>query len=145
MLEKNDFDSQNLLAPEYRNSAASGISFLDRNRFSMQQSYSLSFASGGAGSTSSGLYLNTLSYRLANPLMLSVDLGFYTPISSTIPGTRQNTLMSQGAGSSFVVPRMGLEYRPNENFSMDLEFVNERDAYKAYGSPYAQPYWNRLP
>ena len=145
MLEKNDFNSDNLLASEHRNTDASGFSFLDRNRFSMQQSYSLSYASGGAGSMSSGLYLNTLNYKLSNPLTLSVDLGFYTPISSTIPGARQNTLMSQGTGSSFVLPRVGLEYRPNDRFVMNLDLVNMQDAYKAYGSPYAQPFWNRLP
>lgn len=145
VLDKADFNYENLLAPEHR-STVSSFSFLDRNRFSMQQSYSLSFMSGGAGSMSSGLYLNTLNYRLSNPLTFSVDLGFYTPISSTIPGMRQNTLMSQGgAGSSFVLPRMGLEYRPSENFSMNLELYNGPDAYKAFGSPYSQPFWNRLP
>ncbi len=145
VMEKEDFNSENLLAPEHRAASSPGFSFLQKNRFSMQQSYSLSFASGGAGSMSSGLYLNTLNYRLSNPLTFSVDLGFYTPISSTIPGMRQNTLMSQGTGSSFVLPRMGLEYRPSDNFSMNLELYNGPDAWKAYGSPYSQPFWNRLP
>jgi len=138
LTEKEDFNSKSL----YGNSS-SGFSFLQPNRFSMHQSYSVSFMSSGAGSASSGLYLNTLSYRLANPLTLSADLGFYTPISSTFPGSRQNTLISQGGGSSVVLPRVGLEYRPNENFSMNLEIFNGPDAWKAYG--FSQPFWNRFP
>jgi len=144
LTSKADFDSKSLLAPKYRNSG-SGFSFLQPNRFSMQQSYSMSFSSSSAGSVSSGLYLNTLSYRLSNPLTLSADLGFYTPISSTISGMKQNTLMSQGTGSSVILPRFGLEYQPSENFSMNLEFFNARDAWKAYGSSFSQPFRNRLP
>ncbi len=140
LTEKEDFNSKSL----YGNSSPS-FSLRNSHRFSMQQSYSLSFMSSGAGSASSGLYLNTLSYRLANPLTLSADLGFYTPISSTLPGMRQNSLMSQGAGSSLVLPRVGLEYRPTENFSMNVELFNGPDAWKAYGSSFSQPFWNRFP
>ena len=140
LTDREDFNSKSL----YGNSSSS-FSFLQPKRFSMQQSYSVSFMSSGAGSASSGLYLNTLSYRLSNPLTLSADLGFYTPISSTLPGMRQNTLMSQGGGSSLVLPRVGLEYRPSENFSMNLELLNGPDAWKAYGSSFSQPFWNRFP
>lgn len=144
LVEKEDFNSSNLLAPEYRPTSG-GISFLQPNRFSMRQSYSMSFSSSSAGSLSSGLYLNTLSYRLSNPLTLSADLGFYTPISSTLPGMKQNTLMSQGTGSSVILPRLGLEYQPSENFSVNLEFYNGQDAWKAYGSPFPQFFQNRFP
>ena len=140
LTEKEDFNSKSL----YGNSS-SGISLGQPKRFSMQQSYSVSFMSGGAGSASSGLYLNTLSYRLSAPLTLSADLGFYTPISSTIPGMRQNTLMVQGGGSSLVFPRVGLEYRPSENFSVNLQLFNGPDARKAYGSSFSKPFWNWFP
>ena len=53
--------------------------------------------------------------------------------------------MAQGTGSSVILPRVGLEYRPNENFSMNLELLNGPDAWKAYGSSFSQPFWNRLP
>ncbi len=136
LTDKDDFNSKSLMTPEYRNASP---------EFSMHQSYSLSFTSGNRGSFSSGLYLNTLSYRLSAPLTLSADVGFYTPIYSTFPGPRQYGPASPANGSSLIFPRLGLEYHPSENFSMDLDLVNERDAWKAYGSPFAQPFWNRLP
>ncbi len=134
-----DFDSKNLLAPEYR-TATSGLSLVNPGRFSMHQSYSLSFASGGGGSASSGLYLNTLSYRLADPLVFSMDLGFFTPIYSTVQGATGKT---PGLGTSLVLPRMGLEYRPSENFTLSLDLVNAADAFKAYGGPAFQPFRSR--
>ncbi len=143
VINNQDFNSQNLLAPEYRSNAPS-FSFLTPDRFSMHQSYSLSYASGSAGSLSSGVYLNTLTYRLAAPLTLSMDMGFYTPIYSTVPGMN-NTLMSQGAGSSLIFPRVGLQYKPNDHFSLNLDFVKTQDAWKAYGAPYAEPFWSRFP
>jgi hypothetical protein len=143
VLGNGDFDSQSLMAPQ---KSASSLSFLNPGRFSMNQSYSLSFAAGGAGSTSSGVYLNTLSYKLANPLTLSMDMGFYTPIHSNIPGMRQNSLSSPGAGTSLILPRMGLEYKPNDRFSLNLEIFNGQDAWKAYGgSPFSQSLWSRAP
>ena len=71
------------MAPEDQSQSVSGFSLLNPNRFSMHQSYSMIFASGSAGSTSAGLYLNTLSYKLADPLTLSADVGFYTPLYGT--------------------------------------------------------------
>jgi hypothetical protein len=136
--QKQDFDSRSLLGSGSR-MASAGFSFLNPNRFSMHQSYSLSYASGSSGSMSSGLYLNTLSYRLSEPLTLSADLGLYTPISSTVPGMRQNSMM--GTGSSVILPRLGLEYRPTENLSMNLELFNGPDAWKAYGSPFGPSFW----
>ena len=138
-----DFDSHSLFAQP---TSSSSVSFLNPSRFSMHQSYSLSFASGGAGSTSSGVYLNTLSYKLASPLTLSMDMGFYTPIHSSIPGMRQNALSSPGAGTSMILPRMGLEYKPSDNFSLNLEIFNGQDAWKAYGgSPFSSSPWSRAP
>ena len=139
-----DFDSHSLFAGR---TSSNSVSFLNPNRFSMHQSYSLSFASGGTGSASSGVYLNTLSYKLASPLTLSMDMGFYTPIHSTIPGTRQNSLSSPGAGTSMILPRLGLEYKPSDNFSLNLEIFNGQDAWKAYGgSPFSSSsIWSRNP
>jgi hypothetical protein len=140
-----DCNSQSLLAPEHRSGTA-GFSLLHPGRFSMRQSYSVAFSSSSLGSLSSGVYLNTLSYQLADPLTLSVDLGFYSPFYSTIPGLRDQSIMARGgAGTSFILPHVGLEYKPSDNFSMNLGFVNGPDAWKAYGGPFHQPFWSRSP
>lgn len=109
----------------------------------MRQSYAVNFASGSFGSTSAGLYLNTLSYKLANPLTLSADVGFHTPLYSS-GGFSGGGFQDPRLGSSLVLPHVGLEYRPTKNTSFSLHLFNGRDAAKAYGSldPYLSP-WAR--
>jgi hypothetical protein len=130
-LAEPDFDPSRMLrlgADDYSSGSSSSFSVTNPARFSMQQSYSLSAMSGPHGSLSSGLYLNTLSYQFTPLLVAFVDVGFYTPLHSSIPG------LEQGAGmGSLVLPRVGLEYRPTERLSLNLELVNGPDAWKAYG------------
>jgi hypothetical protein len=133
LTEKSDFDRSELMSNTYRGSSVSGLSFVHPNRFSMQQSYSMSFSSGSLGSQSSGLYLNTLAYKLAEPLTLSADLGFYTPFYSSLPGMQSSGMRGAAEGSSMVFPRVGLEYKPSKNLSMSLQLFNGPDAAKAYG------------
>lgn len=142
LTEPGEFDRGNLMAPEWREGASvSGFSLLNPNRFSMRQSYSVGFASGSFGSSSAGLYLNTLSYRLADPLTLSADVGFHTPLYSSGafsggPAGFQDPRLN----SSLVLPRIGLEYKPSENTSMSIQLFNGRDAHKAYGSQLGDPF-----
>ncbi|MDQ3002919.1 MAG: hypothetical protein M3Y08_16865 [Fibrobacterota bacterium] len=130
------------MAPDYQPAnSVSGFSFMNPNRFSMQQSYSVNFASGTYGSNSAGLYLNTLSYKLADPLTLSADVGFHTPLYSTGAFSRRAGPQNAGfqdprLGSSLILPHVGLEYKPSKNTSFSLHLFNGQDAYKAYGSPY---------
>lgn len=133
LTEKQEFDRSDLMTDRLSGgSSVSGLSFMNPGRFSMHQSYSMSFASGSYGSTSAGLYLNTLSYKLAEPLTLSADLGFYTPLYSSMPGMK-TSFRDAGTGSSLVFPRVGLEYKPSKNMSMSLQLFNGQDAAKAYG------------
>jgi hypothetical protein len=117
---------------------ATGTSFslAEPSRFSMTQSYSLTAMSGPHGSASSGLYLNTLSYQVTPLMSAFVDVGFHTPLHSSMPGMES----AEGLGS-VVLPRMGLEYRPSDRLSFNFELVNGADAWKAWGgSPYS-PYY----
>jgi hypothetical protein len=125
-----DFEMRDMLRPGPGQTRATTSFTVDQpSRFSMQQSYSLSAMSGPGGSMSSGLYLNTLSYQLSAPLTFSVDVGFHTPIHSTVAGLDAEA----GGAGSIVLPRMGLEYRPSDRLTMNLELVNLPDAWKAYG------------
>ena len=144
--EPQEFNRGSMLAPEYQpQNSVSGFSFLNPNRFSMHQSYSMNFASGSLGSTSAGLYLNTLSYKLADPLTLSADVGFYTPLYNSGGAFSRSGLQDPRASSSLVFPHVGLEYKPTDNTTFSLHLFNGRDAYKAYGSqlgPFESP-WAR--
>jgi len=143
LTQSGDFNRGSLMAPEWREGGSvSGFSLLNPNRFSMHQSYSVNFASGSYGTASAGLYLNTLSYRLADPLTLSADVGFYTPLyASPSMGFSKGGFQDPRLGSSLVFPHVGLEYKPTENSSISLHLFNGRDAYKAYGGdPFLSPF-----
>ncbi len=146
LTEPQEFNRGSMLAPEYQpQNSVSGFSFLNPNRFSMHQSYSMNFASGSVGSASSGLYLNTLSYKLADPLTLSADVGFYTPLYNSSGAFSHSGFQDPRANSSLIFPRVGLEYKPTDNTTFSLHLFNGQDAYKAYGSqldPFVSP-WAR--
>ena len=98
---------------------------------------------GNPGAFDAGLYLNTFSYKLADPLTLIADVGFYTPFYSSLPGMRSSSLRDSQQGSGVVFPHVGLEYRPSKNTSLSLHVFNGPDAAKAYGydgflSPWAR-------
>ncbi len=132
-----EFDRMDLVAPNLRSSGTTtSFSFLSPNRFSMSQSYSVGFSSSSYGSSSAGLYLNTLNYQLSEPLTLSADVGFFSPLYSSSPGSfNSRGLQDPTKGSSFVFPRIGLEYKPTKNLSFSLQLLNGQDANKAYGTP----------
>ncbi|MEO7423629.1 MAG: hypothetical protein ABI036_00485 [Fibrobacteria bacterium] len=144
--EPQEFDRGTLMAPEYQSQGSvSGFSFLNPNRFSMHQSYSMNFSSGSFGSTSAGLYLNTLNYKLADPLTLSADVGFYTPLYNSAGAFSRSGMQDPRSSSSLVFPHVGLEYKPTDNTTFSLHLFNGQDAYKAYGSqlgPFVSP-WAR--
>jgi hypothetical protein len=126
-----DFDSRSLVTSG--GSSVSGFSLTNPSRFSMHQSYSVMAASSSAGSMSSSMYLNTIGYKISDPLLLFVDVGFHTPLYSSMQGMNGNT---GAAASSVILPRFGLEYKPTERLSINLELVNGPDAWKAYGPGY---------
>lgn len=139
--QSDEFDRSTLFDPEYRGaSSVSGFSFLSPGRFSMRQSYSVGFSSSSFGSQSSGLYLNTLTYRLADALSLSADVGFHTPFYSSFGGPTAG-FQNPGLGSSLVLPHIGLEYKPSEKSSISIHLFNGPDAAKAYGYP-GPSLWN---
>lgn len=146
LTQPGEFDRGTLMAPQWREGGSvSGFSLMNPNRFSMHQSYSVNFASGSLGSSSAGLYLNTLSYRLADPLTLSADVGFYTPFYASTSmggmGMSKGGFQDPRLGSSLVFPHIGLEYKPTDNTSISLHLFNGRDAYKAYGGdPFLSPF-----
>ncbi len=133
LLARHDgFGRHTLMAPD-DNDPNLGLSFGDASRLRMSQSYSMSFSSGSAGSLSSGLYLNTISYQIAAPLSFSMDFGVHTPFHAS--GAIGQSLASMGVTdkASFVLPRVGLEYRPSRNLSFQVNYFQGNDAAAAYG------------
>ncbi len=139
--------SENLLAPKtpftkeslLGNNATLGInqqgpnSLLDPSRFSMHQSYSMSYSSNGTSSDMTGLYLNRMQYDFQVPVSLQVDVGFFNKPMALIgnggnaPGEKNSVL---------TIPRVGLVYQPSRNFTMAFEYFNLPGGYGNAAMPY---------
>ena len=110
-------------------------SLFSAERFSVANSYSMRYSTNGSGSsTSDGLFLSTLSWQLASPLVLSLDLGMYNLFTAT-GAYAQGGPVPEGQ-PNFIIPRIGLDWQATQNLSFSLSVLNGADAAQAYGSPY---------
>jgi len=107
------------------------VPLLDLSRLNMAHSYSISFFSGGGQSGSAALYNNTMTYRLADPLTLTLNLGI---------------LHNHGAiwgdnNKAVFLPSGYLDWRPSKNFSLSVGFESVPAYYNGYYN--AGRYWYR--
>ncbi len=90
---------------------------MDPKRFQMRQSVSFSAASGAGSTLSQSLYQNNLVWRLSDPLTLHLDLGILSPLSASGPAAAG---IQRGA---YLIPSVGLEYRPTESILMMVQYT----------------------
>jgi hypothetical protein len=91
------------------------LGFLNPEKFSMHHNISMNFMSfGGAGSMMINSYMNTINYRISDPLLLRLDLGIMsTPYNSFNNPALNNTQFFGGAE---------LYYKPSENSLIKVGF-----------------------
>jgi hypothetical protein len=105
---------------------------LDPSRFHMSQSYSISFFSFGNQAINQGLYLNTMSYRISDPLFAQVQIGFlHQPL-----GGWGNSNASNGI---LFVRSASLQYQPSDQFKVQFDY---RSMPSSMFDPY-YGYWTR--
>ncbi len=99
--------------PQAPSKGLAGWLGLNPARFSMSQSYSLSYLSYGGRGFSQGIYLNTMQYQLADPLSVRVQWGMaHQPFASAgLQGIYGNGLFFSGAN---------VEYKPSEKLRIGL-------------------------
>lgn len=108
--------------------------FLDMSRFSMKQSFSMSYLSTGKGSLVSNLYRNSMSYKISDQLQFSFDLAYrFTPSQFNSIGPLQSAKTNHG----IFIPSFGMKYQPSKNLLIELQY-NQADPY--YYGLYP---WNR--
>lgn len=112
---------------------AGGFSLLNPSRFSMRQSYTMSYVTDGRQGDMTGLYLSRMRYDFDMPLSLLVDVGlFHKPLALTgredpRPGVKSALL---------TVPHAALVYQPSDKFRMALEYYQSPAGYGAAASPF---------
>jgi len=89
---------------------------VDPKRITMHQSVTISAMSGGGSTLSQSFYQNRLDWKLSNPLTLHLDLGIMTPMSASGPMAQ---VYKPGA---YLIPSVGLEYKPSESVTMILQY-----------------------
>jgi len=119
-----------LTSPQAASRGVIGLLGLNPSRFSMQQSYSISYMSYGGKGFSQGMYLNTMQYQVADPLRVQVQWGVaHQPFASAgLPGIY---------GSGLFLSNANVEYQPSDKLRIGLSI----DSYPPGGlSPNAYDY-----
>ena len=92
-----------------------GASLLDPSRLKMYQSYSFSYFSSGKQSGTFGLYTNTLEYKISEPLLVRVGLGYlHQPFSMLNRGSQDL--------KGVILPNFQLFYQPSKSFSLRINY-----------------------
>ncbi len=119
-----------------------GLSIFDPSKFSMSHSISMSYFSLGGKGVSQSLYLNTMTYQIASPLLLKVQWGIqnfpYNALAKNHPAFQ----------SGFFLSGAELKYKPNDKFEMKLQYnsmpsyMYNRYWYENPFRPYRRSIWD---
>ena len=94
-------------------------SFLNTNRFLMNQSFSLSTAMGGNMSQTTGIYSNFTSYKLSERMNISTGLHLIQSLNN----------LSYSSGSQIGIGyEFGLEYKLSPNSIFSIQVINYSDS-----------------
>jgi hypothetical protein len=104
----------------------------DPNRFTMQQSYTMSFVSGGGQSTGLGVFTNTFAYRAADNLSISADVSaVYSPFS-TLGSNFQKSI------DGIYLSSAKLDWKLGDNTFVRVSYYGA--PYNSYMSPFGSYY-----
>lgn len=103
------------------------LGLFDPSRMSFSHSYSMSYISSGGQALAQGLFMETIRYRLANPITLTFNLGYlHQPYSTFDSGVGPSQTGEFLGGAS-------LTWRPTDNMFFHIEVANY-PKYYGYGS-----------
>jgi len=89
-------------------------SLIDFSKIKMSQSYSMSFSTYGGRGASLGLYQNTLSYKISDPLEVKLKIGLVNQF--------YNSNFNDGTNAPQVLYGTEINYQPSEKFQLHFEF-----------------------
>ena len=104
------------------------LGLFDPANFSMRQSLSMSYMTFGNQGLALGMYTNSMSYKISDPLTLSADVSLLNS-----PYNSLGSKFSQGLNGIYLT-RADLNYHPTKDFQIDLQF-NQNPLYRYY-NPY---------
>ncbi len=107
--------------------------------FSMRQSVSMSYMTMGNQSIALGMYTNSMSYKISDPLTLSADVSIMNSPYSSLGNSFAKSI------NGIYLTRAELNYHPTKNFQVDVQF-DQNPLYQYYNPYYYNPWgWYGLP
>lgn len=104
--------------------------WFDASRFSMTQSYGMTFSRWGNRSFNFGVYTNQMEYRVSAPLTFRTSISILHDPFRMIGGNLSSSSMA-------FLPSVQMEYRPSENFRMFLDIqvpiIPKNSVYSSWG------------
>lgn len=88
----------------------------DPGRLKMNQSFSMSYQTFGRQGLALGMYTNSLSYQVSDPLSVQMDVSLIHSPYSSLGGDFAKSL------SGIYLTRAELDYRPSENTLFQIQF-----------------------
>lgn len=115
----------------------SGLLFgwFDPGKLKMAQSFSMSYQTVGQNGFTLGVYTNSLSYQVSEPLSLQMDVSVMHSPYSSIGGDFAKSL------SGVYLSRAELNYRPSDNTLFQIQFRQLPASLYYGGYGYGGMYW----
>jgi opacity protein-like surface antigen len=120
--------SQSFVEPS--SSTSSFLGLIDPDRFSMRQSLSMGYMSGGGMAMSLASFTNSMRYQLADPLSVRMDL----TLQASPFGTTGS--VSQSALSKLFISNAELSYHPWDNAYVKFQYRQVPYSQWNMGYPY---------
>ncbi len=108
--------------------------FINPANFSMHQSVSMSYMTLGSQSVALGMYTNSMSYKISDPLTLSADVSLMNSPYSSLGNQFAKNI------NGIYLTRAELNYHPSSNFQIDVQF-NQNPMYRYYNPYYYYNPW----
>ena len=126
---KSELDNQNVGMPQiFKTNDNNILGFFNPENFSMKHSYSMSYNSFAGMAL--GVYTNTMSYKFSEDLNVSADIS----LAHAGLGSYNKALSDQLTG--LYLSRAELNYRPFDNFIIQLRYERPQYPYYGYYNPF---------
>ena len=115
----------------------SGLLFgwFDPGKLKMSQSFSLSYQTFGNQGLSLGVYTNSLSYQISNPLSVQMDVSVVHSPYSSLGNDFTKSL------SGIYLSRAELNYKPSDNMLFQIQYRQLPASLYYGGYGYGGSYW----
>ncbi len=109
--------------------------WFDQSKLQMRQSYSLSYQTFGQNGLALGVYTNSLSYQISDPLSVQMDVSvMHSPYNSF--GDKLGKSLS-----GIYLSRAQINYKPSDNTLFQIQFRQLPSSLYYGGYGYGDPYW----